>query len=81
MKNGKATGNDHITKKMIDACEEFGEDRIYLAERTIQVQKNLYVMFIDCKKAFDRVKHEEIIKDLKHLDIDEKERRLLNNLY
>ena len=29
-------------------------------------------LFIDCVKAFDRVKHQELIKVLEQIDIDEK---------
>ena len=47
------------------------------------MHKNLCVVFTDYEKAFDRaltmdrVKHEGTMKDLKQLDIDEKDRRLL----
>ncbi|XP_069994133.1 uncharacterized protein [Penaeus vannamei] len=48
-----------------------------LAERAIEMQKNLYVIFIDYEKAFDRVKHQEIMNDLQQVDLDDKDLRLL----
>jgi len=51
-----------------------------LAERSIEMQ-NLYVAFIDYEKAFDRVKHHEIMKDLEQIGVDKKDRRLLETLY
>lgn len=40
-----------------------------LTERAIEIQKDLYLCFIDYEKAFDRVKHEnlaEILKKYQH---------------
>ena len=48
-----------------------------LAERSIEMQKNLYAVFIDYEKAFDRVKHHEIMKNLEQIGVDQKDRRLL----
>ena len=45
------------------------------------MQRDIHIAFIDYEKAFDRVKHEILMKDLKMLVIDEKDLRLLNNLY
>ena len=44
------------------------------------MQKNVYVVFIDYEKAFDRIKR-EIIKDLEQMDIDQEDERLLETLY
>ena len=52
-----------------------------LTERAIEMQKDVYVAFIDYEKAFDRVNHEEIIKDLETLNVDGKDLRILKNLY
>ena len=52
-----------------------------LGERSIKMQTDIHIAFIDYEKAFDRVKHEILMKDLKALGIDEKDLRLLNNLY
>ena len=52
-----------------------------LSERAIEHQQDLYMVFIDYTKAFDRVKHKELFKMLKNIQIDEKDLRLLYNLY
>ena len=52
-----------------------------LGERSIEMQIDVHIAFIDYAKAFDRVKHEILMKDLKTVGIDEKDLRLLNNLY
>ena len=41
-------------------------------EKAIEKQKDLYICFIDYVKAFDRVKHQELIKVLEQIGIDEK---------
>ena len=168
MRNGKTTGNDKISKEMIEACEDLGTEKIVdlanniynscvipsqmkesvfitipkkgdllkcsnyrlislmshvtkiilrvlmnrikmkicaevswsqfgfrknkgtrnavfvmrtLAERSIEMQKNLYAVFIDYEKAFDRVKQHEIMKDLEQIGVDQKDRWLLETLY
>ena len=52
-----------------------------LMERCIEVGKDLYLCFIDYSKAFDKVKHEELLVILENLDIDGKDLRLIRNLY
>ena len=52
-----------------------------LAERAIEKQKNLYTCFIDYEKAFDRVKHENLLKMLAQINIDKKDIMLIQNLY
>ena len=52
-----------------------------LAERAIEMQKDVYLCFIDYSKAFDRVRHKELIQILMELDIDGKDLRLIRNLY
>ena len=49
-----------------------------LMERCIEVQKDLYICFIDYSKAFDKVK---LFEMLNQLDIDGKNLRVLRNLY
>ena len=51
------------------------------AERSIEMQKNLCVVFTDYEKVFDRVKQHEIIKGLEQIGGDQKDRRLLETLY
>ena len=52
-----------------------------LAQKHIEVQKEMYVCFIDYAKAFDRVKHENLIKCLKDIGLDGKDIRVITNLY
>ena len=52
-----------------------------LAQKHIEVQKELYICFIDYAKAFDRVKHENLIECLNKIGIDGKDVRIITNLY
>ena len=52
-----------------------------LAERSMQMQKDLYIYFLDYVKAFDRVEHKTLIEILELLDIDSKEIDLIADLY
>ncbi|GFR88635.1 RNA-directed DNA polymerase from mobile element jockey-like [Elysia marginata] len=52
-----------------------------IIERTLEVNKDLYVCFNDYTKAFDRVRHEEIITILQQLNIDGKDLRIIKNIY
>ena len=52
-----------------------------IIERAIEVQKNLFMCFIDYQKAFDTVKHEELLALLSSLDIGRKDLRIIRNLY
>ena len=52
-----------------------------LIERCIQMQKDLYLCFIDYSKAFDKVKHQDLFNILQDLDIDGKDLRIIRNLY
>ena len=52
-----------------------------LTERAIEVQKDVYMCFIDYEKAFDKVKHSDLIDILQNLNLDGKDVRLINNLY
>ena len=52
-----------------------------IIEKALQVNKDLYLCFNDYTKAFDKVKHEEIINILENLDMDEKGLRKIKHLY
>ena len=65
---GKGTANAIFILRMI-------------CERSIEMQKDLYVCFIDYEKAFDRVKHDELVKMLENIGVDGKDVRLVKNLY
>ena len=52
-----------------------------IIERALEVNKDIYLCFIDYTKAFDRVKHAEIIEILQNLNIDSKDLRIIENIY
>ena len=52
-----------------------------LLERSIEVQKDICLCFIDYSKAFEKVRHDDLIAILMVLNIDAKELRILRNLY
>ncbi|GFR74690.1 endonuclease-reverse transcriptase [Elysia marginata] len=52
-----------------------------LIQRAIEVQKDVYLSFINYTKAFDRVRHNEIMKDLTQIKIDGKDLRVIKNIY
>ena len=57
--SGKGTRNTVLCLRMI-------------MEKAIEKQNDLYICFIDSVKAFDRLKHQELIKVLEKIGIDEK---------
>ena len=52
-----------------------------IGERTIEMQKDLFMCFIDYQKAFDTVKHADLLAILSRLDIGRKDLRIVRNLY
>ena len=50
-------------------------------ERSIEVNKDLHLCFIDYTKAFDKVRHVNMIRMLEDLQIDGKDLRLVKNIY
>ena len=52
-----------------------------MAQKHIEVMKEMYICFIDYAKAFDRVKHENLIECLKQIGLDSKDVRVITNLY
>src|SRR5215469_16848910 len=52
-----------------------------LAEKALEVNQDLYLCFVDYEKAFDKVKHEDLMKILVILEIDGKDLRIIKNLY
>ena len=50
-------------------------------ERSMEVNKNIYLCFIDYQKAFDRVRHDKLVEVMEKAGIPELERRLIINLY
>jgi len=51
------------------------------SERTLEIDEELSVCFIDWQKAFDRVNWTKLMQILKKTGIDWRERRLISNLY
>jgi hypothetical protein len=52
-----------------------------LIQNCKEVQKDVFVCFIDYEKAFDRVQHNKLINILRKLGLDNKDVRLIENLY
>jgi hypothetical protein len=52
-----------------------------LIERSLEVNKDLYLCFIDYTKAFDKVRHDKIIDILEKLEIDGNDLTIIKNLY
>ena len=52
-----------------------------LAQKHIEYRKELYICFINYAKAFDRVKHENLIECLRQMGLDSKVIRVIANLY
>ena len=52
-----------------------------IVEKRLAVKKKVYACFIDYEKAFDRVYHSTLMKILADINIDSKDRRIIQNLY
>ena len=52
-----------------------------ISERTVEIDEELCVCFIDWQKAFDRVNWTKLMQILKGTGIDWLERMLISNLY
>lgn len=51
-----------------------------LSERSIEYQENIYVLFIDYKKAFNKVRHDELFHLLEEIQLDDKDLCILCNV-
>ena len=49
--------------------------------KIITKARKLYLCFVDYQKAFDRVKHDNLLEVMKRAEMPELERRLIINLY
>jgi len=52
-----------------------------ISERTLEIDEELSVCFMDWQKAFDRVNWTKLMQILKKIGIDWRERRLISKLY
>ena len=52
-----------------------------LSERAIEMQKKLFLCFIDCSKVFDNVKHKKLFEMLEDIQTDRKDLRIIRNQY
>ena len=52
-----------------------------LAEKSIDKHQDLHFCFIDYTKAFDKVRHENLMSMLENIEVDSKDLRLVRNLY
>jgi len=52
-----------------------------ISERTLEIDEELCVCFLDWQKAFHRVKWTKFMQILEGSGIDWRERRLISNLY
>jgi len=73
----------YLEKISLDLEEEMGtRDAIgmmkTIAERTLEIDEELCVCFIDRRKAFDRVNWTKLMQILKRTGIDWRERRLIS---
>jgi hypothetical protein len=52
-----------------------------LIERAIEVKVDLFLFFIDYTKAFDSIRHNEVINMLEKLHVDGKDLGIIKNIY
>ena len=52
-----------------------------ICERSLEMNNDVYICFIDYTKAFDRVKHEKLIECLSEIGIDERDLQIITKLY
>src|SRR5206468_5743688 len=77
---------NHLSKSQMGLRKGKGtRDAIFqlrmACERSMEMNKNIYLCFIDYLKAFDRVRHEKLVEIMEKAGIPELERRLIINLY
>ena len=50
-------------------------------ERAIDIQRKVYIIFLDYEKAFDRVNHNKLMECLQRCGIDGKDYNIIQNIY
>ncbi|GFO50505.1 retrovirus-related pol polyprotein from type-1 retrotransposable element r2 [Plakobranchus ocellatus] len=71
-----------IAEEQCGFIEDKGtSNAIYILRTLIEGALDVYLCFIDYTKAFDTVRHDEIISQLKQLNIDGKDLRIIKTMY
>src|SRR6476619_1035684 len=52
-----------------------------MCERSLEFGNNVYICFVDFKKALDRVSWETMMKVLQSIGVDWRDRRMISKLY
>lgn len=52
-----------------------------LIQRCMDVNQDVYVCFLDYNKAFDKVRHDQLVQLLENKDIDQRDIKIISNLY
>ena len=52
-----------------------------ITERAVEMQKDVFMCFMDYSKAIDKVRYDELFEDLSKLGLHEKDPQLLKRLY
>jgi len=52
-----------------------------LCERSLELDNEVYICFVDFEKAFDRVNWTKMMEVLKKIGVDWKDRRMISSLY
>lgn len=77
---------EHLTRTQFGFRDALGTREALFAvqvlfQRCRDVNCDIYVCFVDYQKAFDRVKHDELISLLAEIGIDDKDQRIIKNIY
>jgi len=67
-------------RKITGTRDAIGTLRV-LTERSFEVDRDVYVCFVDYEKAFDRVDWKKLMRVLRRLGVDYRDRKLIGNLY
>src|SRR2546426_9445769 len=67
-------------RKGCGTCEAIGILRM-LCERSLELDNEVFVCFVDFEKAFDRVNLVKLLEVLKRIGVDWRDRRLIGSLY
>ena len=51
-----------------------------ICERALEIDKEVYICFINYTKAFDQVKHSKMIECLKEIGVDDTELQIITKL-